>query len=154
MQPARLILTDSDDPIDRQHRREAPDTGGERSEHAELGAIVAIVGVERVADEAAIAGPRTEQANLSLELNGRGGQQRNVEFDTSVADGQPGGEIVSAVYHQVVVGEELLRVVGVDPRLNGCSLHVAVQPLNELKREIGFRVAGVALAKERLPMQI
>ena len=50
-----------------------------RAEHAQLGAGVAIVGVERVADEAAVAGPAAEQGDLALELLGGGGDQRNAE---------------------------------------------------------------------------
>ena len=54
-------------------RGEAADRRGQRAEHAELGAIVAIVGVERIADEAAIAGLGAEQPDLPLELH-RGGR--------------------------------------------------------------------------------
>ena len=41
---------------DGQQRRETADRAGQRAEHAQFGAGVAIVGVERIADEAAIAG--------------------------------------------------------------------------------------------------
>ena len=69
MKLARLVVADPDDPIDREQRGETADRCGQRAEHAQLGAIVAIVGVERVADEAAIARLRTEQPDLALELD-------------------------------------------------------------------------------------
>ena len=56
-----------------------PTVAGQRAEHAQLRAIVAIVGVERIADEAAVAGLRAEQPDLALELHRGRRKQRNAE---------------------------------------------------------------------------
>ena len=131
-----------------------PTVAGQRAEHAELRAIVAIVRIEGVADEAAIAGLRAEQADLSLELDRGGGKQRNAERDAGIAHREAGREIVAAVDHQIMPVEQSRRIVGADPLLHRPRFHEAVEAMNELQREIGLRIAGVALAKERLAMQI
>ena len=68
MQRARGIAADAGDGADRKQGGEASDGRRERAKHAKLGAGIAIVGVERVADEAAVAGARPEQGDLALEL--------------------------------------------------------------------------------------
>jgi len=74
MDLAFLRLANPDDRIDRQKGRETSDRGRERSQHAQIRAIIAIFGIERIADETAIAGPGPKQADLTLELD-RGGRQ-------------------------------------------------------------------------------
>ena len=105
-QAAGDVLADADDGADRHQRREAADGRRQRAEHAQLGAGVAIVGIERVADEAAIAGlvrlPAAEQRDLALELGRRRGDQRDAERVQRVADDQPRREIVAAVDDQVM----------------------------------------------------
>jgi len=56
MQRARGVVADAGDKADREQGGETPDCRGQRAEHAEFGAGVAIVGVERIADETAVAG--------------------------------------------------------------------------------------------------
>ena len=71
VQLAAGILAEAQDRADRLQRGEAAGDARHRAEHALLGAGVAILGVERVADEAAIAGPvrlpAAERADLRLE---------------------------------------------------------------------------------------
>ena len=67
-----------------------------------LGAGVAIVGVERIADEAAVAGTPAKQRDLALELLGSGRDERDAEPDRRIADDKPGREIVGAVDDEVV----------------------------------------------------
>ena len=76
--PAR-VGGDAGDRADRDERGEAADGAGQRAEHAKLGAGVAIVGVEGVADEAAVAGAAAEQRDLALELLRGGGEQGDAE---------------------------------------------------------------------------
>ena len=64
---------------DREQRGEAADRRGQRAEHAKLGAIVAIVGIERIADEAAVAGPGAEQATWPWNCCAAARQQRQAE---------------------------------------------------------------------------
>ena len=98
--------------VDREQRRETADGGSQRSKHAELRAIVAIVGVERIADETAVAGLRPEQPDLSLELHRGCRDQGNAERDAGIADRQPSREIVAPVDHQIVIAEQLGCILG------------------------------------------
>src|SRR6476661_8765519 len=107
MHLARLVLADSADRVDREERSEAPDRSRQGPEHATLRAIVAIIAVERIADEAAVAWLGAEQPDLTLKLHGRCGNERNPKPDASVADREPSREIVAAVDDEIVVGEEL-----------------------------------------------
>ena len=105
MELACLVLSDSDDRIDRQQGREAPDCRCQRAKNTELRTIVAIVGIEGVADEAAIARARAEQSDLALELDGGSRDQRKVQRDAGIADGQPRREIVASVDDQMMTAE-------------------------------------------------
>jgi hypothetical protein len=99
---AGLFVSDSDYRVDRQQRREISDGSCQRPKHSKLGTIVAIVGIERVADEAAIARAASEQPDLALELDGGRGKQRDIERHAGIADGKPGSEIVAAVDDQIM----------------------------------------------------
>ena len=105
MQPSPLRVAQRrvafENHADRAHRREGPHHPGHRAQHAVGGACVAIVGVEGVADEAAVAGvPRQmagEVGDLTLEAAERGAGQRHAGGDAGVRDEQAGGEVVAAV---------------------------------------------------------
>jgi hypothetical protein len=56
----RRIIPDPNDRIDREERREASSGGRKRSQDAQLGTIVAVVGIESIADKAAITGLASE----------------------------------------------------------------------------------------------
>ena len=84
MQRSGGVGTDADNIPDGQQGSVAADRARERAEHAQLGAGIAIVGIERIADEAAIAGTPSEQRDLALELLGSGGNQRNAEPHGSI----------------------------------------------------------------------
>src|SRR5690348_821703 len=53
-----------------------------------------------------------------------------------------------------MVGQQPRRIAGVNPLLNRFCLHEPVQPLHELQRQIGLRIAGIALAEERLTLKV
>ena len=111
---------------DRLQRRPAAGEPGHRAEHAELGAGVAILGVERVADEAAIAGlvglPAAKRADLRLELADCGRDQRHLGGRAPVGHGEPGGEIVAAIEHQIDPGEKRADIGDIEPRGNRLDL--------------------------------
>ena len=154
MQPPGLGLANAGDVVDRNQGSEASDRRSQRAKHAKLGAIVAIVGIERIADEAAVAGPTAKQADLALELNGCCREERNAEGDAAVADREPGRKIVAAVDHEVVTAKQRRCIPGIDPLLHRRCFDEAVEALHELQGEVGLRIAGVALAKERLALQV
>jgi hypothetical protein len=134
MKLACLILANSNDPIDGKQSRKAADRGGKRAEHAELRAIVAIVRIECIADEATIAGMRSEQPDLSLELDCRRRDERRAQLYAGVADRQARREIIAAVDDDIVAVEQGGRIVAVDAFLNGPGVDKAVEAADELKR--------------------
>src|SRR6476620_11222885 len=126
-----LIFADPDDAVDRQQGREAADGRDQWAEHAKLGAIVAILDIEGIADKAAIARFRAEQPDLPLELDRSGGNEQHAETDAGVADGQAGREIVASVDHQIMTGEQRARVVGNDALTRGADLDKMIEALDE-----------------------
>src|SRR4249919_3840809 len=111
MNLAGLIVADTDDRVDRQQRGEIAHRSGQRAKHAELRAIIAILGIERITDKAAVAWATAEQTNLALELDCGGGHQRNAECHAGVADGKARREIVAAVDDQVISSEQVTSIV-------------------------------------------
>ena len=65
------------------------------AQHSKLGARVAIVAVERIADEAAVAGPGGEQGDLALEL--LGGGARVIDVGVHVEGGYNAGLLAHLV---------------------------------------------------------
>ena len=92
-------------------RCEAPDCRSQRTQDSKLGAIVAIVCVEGVADETAVARPASKPADLPLKLNRRCRQQRNSKCDAGIADREASRKIVAAVDHEVVAADQLLGII-------------------------------------------
>jgi hypothetical protein len=82
-QGSRRVGADSGKGTDRDQGAEASRGRCDRPEDALLGAGVAIVGVERIADEAAVAGrvglPAAKQPDLGLELHRGGGDERDFQ---------------------------------------------------------------------------
>jgi len=154
MELAGLLLADCDNAVNRQQRSEAADGGGQRSEHAELSAIVAVVRVERVPNEASVARLRPEQADLSLELHGRGRQQRDAERDARIADCEPRREIVASVDDEVVSAEQIFRGTRPNPLLSRIDIDEAVETANESRCDLSLGLAAIGFRKERLAMQV
>ncbi len=96
-QPAYAIKQHAD----RLHCCEAADPTGHGAQHAVLGAGVAVFGVERIANEATIAGMlghvTGKGADLALEPPDCGRKQRNACGNASVRHREPCGEIVCPV---------------------------------------------------------
>src|SRR4029079_4367086 len=77
-----------DEVTDREQRSKISDNAGQRADDAQLGAIVAVIAIECVTDEATVARlvrfPAAKQPDLSLELCRRGGNERNAERQRGV----------------------------------------------------------------------
>src|SRR5688572_17516489 len=132
MELAGGVLAEADELADRLHRRPAAGDADHRAEHAKLRAAVAILGVERVADEAAVAGsvwlPAAERADLGLELADRGRDQREMRARAMVGHDQAGREIVAAVEHQVDAGEQIRDVPRAEPRVRTLEADGGIEP--------------------------
>ena len=144
MDLARRLAAEADDLPDRLQRRPAAGDPRHRAEHAQLGAIVAILGVEGVADEAAIAGPvrlpAAPGADLDLEHADRRRDERDAQRRAGVGDDQPGREIVAAVDDDVGAGEQPAGIAGGQPlagslkRTSGLSRSTASPATSTLGR--------------------
>lgn len=149
-----LVISNADDGVDRQHGGKCTDSRGKRAQNALLGARIAVVSIERVADEASITGLGTKQPDLSLKLHRRRRQQWNAEPHAGVTDGKSRGEIVAAVDHQAMIADQVWSIVGVQPLLDRIHRDEPVEPMRELCRHFGLRVSYIPLTKERLPLQV
>src|SRR5688572_29220543 len=129
---ARRIGAEAGDGADRLHRRPASGEAGERAEHAQLGAAVAILGIEGVADEAAIAGlvrlPAAKGADLRLELADRRGDERDPRCRGAVGNREPGREIDAAVEDEVGAVEELRHIVRPEPLRDAGETDLRIEP--------------------------
>ena len=101
VQLAFLVLTKAREDTDRFHRSEAADKAAHRPQYALRGAVVAIVGVMGITDEAAVTGrvvlPSCEGANLAMKLPNGGADEGGLCRQAKVVDDQAGGKIVAAV---------------------------------------------------------
>jgi hypothetical protein len=154
MQVPSLFLADVCQHVDGKQRSETANRRAQGSQHAQLGTIVAVVGVKGIANEASVARATPEKADLTLELNGRRREQGNPKLDASIADGQARREIIAAVDYQVVRMEELLRVFSIDACLDRIHEDVPVQAMRELRSHLGLCVTRVALPEERLALEV
>ena len=154
VQLRKLIVADSDNGVDRKQCREAPHSARERSEHTEFRAIVAVVVVEGIADEASVAGSCAKESHLPLELHRSGRQQWQGKRDARVVHGQPSSEIVAPVDNQAMAVDECLGVLGSDPLLDGLHNDMPVQPVRELRCHFGLGIARVPLTKHGLALEV
>ncbi len=94
------------------------------------GAIVAIIGVVGITDEAAIAWrvclPSGECANLSVKLPNRGAHQRHFGRKAQVIDDQARHKIVAAIDHQIDARQYVGVGVFANPLLKGVEGDVGV----------------------------
>jgi len=90
-----------------------------RAQHAVLCASVAILCIKRIADKAAVARLARQMpgkgANLTLETPHSSREQRRALGDAGVGYGQAGGEIVSAIEHEVDPRNQVADIVRRDP---------------------------------------
>ena len=114
--------------------------------------------VERVADEAAVAGlvglPAAEEPDLALELHGGGGHQGNAKPSERVADNKPGREIVAAVDDEVVARQQRFCILAGKPALGGQNLDVRIEARTKLAANFGFGLPDLIVAEDRLTLQI
>ena len=143
---------------DRLHRRERADPACHRAQNAVLGAGVAIVCIEGIADETPIARVARQVArkgrDLSLETRHRRREQRDARVDAGIRNSQPRGEIVGSVEYEVGSGDDLRRGVGIDPGFDRLDRDLRIecaQPGDGLGR---FGGAHITCGVECLALQI
>ena len=105
MQSALLRLSKARQRAYRLHRPKAAHKPAHRAQNALCGAIVAIIGIVGITNEAAIAWrvclPSCECANLSVKLPNRGADQWHFGRKAQVIDDQARCEIVAAINYNI-----------------------------------------------------
>ena len=105
MQLARRIIAKSCEEADRFHRGKASHQPAHRTQYALSCAIIAVIGVMRVANEAAVAGAVSviagEGSNLAVKLADRGADERHACGEAEIVYQQPCAEIIAAVDNNV-----------------------------------------------------
>ena len=108
----------------------------------------------RLGKQAAIAGPPLEGRELAGEFTDGGADQSFLREEAGIGDQEAGGEIVRSVGHDVVAADELLRVVGRQPRGMGFDLHMGVEGARGLGGGVGLGAADVGGPMRDLALQV
>ena len=162
MNAAPLRIAERGHPCEQQpdclKRRKSPGPARHRAQHAVLGAAVAVVGVEGVAHETAVARligqmPR-KGANLALEAADRGAEQGHGGRDASVRHRQPGGEVIGPVQYEVGPCEQAAGIVAGYPQVADRHRQRIVETGEPLPRRHRLAVAHIARAEEGLALEI
>ena len=105
MKFARRIVAEAGDRTDRFHGRKASHQPDHRAQDAKFGAAVAIVGVVRITDEAAITGlvrlPATIGADLTMKLPNRSRNEWHSPSMTKIVHDQASPEIIAAIENNI-----------------------------------------------------
>ena len=110
MQLARRVIAKAGEQADCLHCCKAAHQAAHRAEYTLCGAVVAIIRIMRVANEAAVAGAvgviAGEGADLAVELADSSADQRDFCGEAEVIDDQPRSEIIAAVDHYVDIFQD------------------------------------------------
>src|SRR6202035_1443156 len=155
-QAADERLADADDELDRLVRLESADDPRQHPEDPALGAGGDEAGRRRLGEEAAVAGTpgAPEDRHLALEAEDRPVDVGLARKDAGVVDEVAGGKVVGAVDDDVVGGEELHGVAGVQARVVRHQLDQRVDLVEAGERGVELRPADVRAAVEHLAMEI
>ena len=108
MQFADLGLSKTGERADGLCSRKCPHYAAHRTQNALRGAIIAIIGVMRIAYKATVARrvglPSGKGANLAMKLANRGADQGHFGGKAEVVDEKPSGEIIATVDNDIDAG--------------------------------------------------
>ena len=149
-----MVSPDAQNRIKGEERGETADAASQRAQDSKIGTIIAILGVEGVADEASVAGSRPKQSDLPLELDGRSRHQGRTEGNAGVADREPRCKVIATIDDQVMTFQLRFRIAAVQPFLNRFGGNEMVEALDELQSEVSLRIALVPFAKKSLSLKV
>ena len=159
-QPAQQRLADAGDQLDRLGAHHRRDRGAQDAQHAALGAgrhhaRRRRLGVEVAVVEAEpVGGVLPEHRHLPLEAVDRTPHVRLARQYRGVVDQVAGGEVVGAVQDQVVLLEQVDRVVRLQPDLVQPHLDQRVDLPDGVTRALGLGPADVGLPMDDLALQV
>lgn len=162
MQPAPLRIaqrgmTFEYDP-DGLHRCEASDHARHRTEHTVGSASIAIIAIEGVAHEAAVAWlvwqMPGEVRHLSLKASDSRARKWNSRFDAGVRNSEPSREVVTAVEYDVCAGNGIGGVVSRHSRDDHADLEVGIEAPDPSGCQFRLGQSDVLGGKDRLALQV
>ena len=142
--------------LDRLECLDAADDPRQHAEHAAFGAARHESRRWRLGVEAAIAGAflRVEHRRLSLEAEDAAVDIRLAEQHAGVVDEIARGEIVGAVHDDVVLADDVERVLRREPRLVGLHVHVGIEIGEASLGRLELRRAEGGGAVDDLPLEV
>src|SRR5436305_8688561 len=118
-QPAGQRFTRSDNQLERFRRLDEPDDSRQNAEHARFGTAWRGAGRRRLRKKTAVTGAAKmwrKNAGLSFETKDRAIDVRFAREDADVVREIAGGKIIRAVDHDIVIRDDLRRVLARQPR--------------------------------------
>jgi hypothetical protein len=155
-QPPDERLAGAEQQLERLGGLQHPDEAGEDAEHPALRAARHRALGRGGREEAAVARPagRGEHAHLPLEPVDAAVHVGDARRDARVVHGVARGEVVGAVDHEVVAGDEGRGVGGREARAVGLDAHVGVEVAEAAGRRVELGAADVGRAVEHLAVQV
>src|SRR5271156_1775353 len=149
-------FTDADDEFQSFGCLDRADDSGKHAEHAAFGARGHQAWRRRFGIQAAIAGAVgiTEDGYLAFETENGAVHVGLAEEDARVVDEIARGEIVGAVHDEVVVFQNVERVLAGEMRLESVNLNIGVQVAQAIAGCSDFGAAYVFGAEENLALQV
>ena len=153
-----MSFAKSSDYADCLHRGEAAHQANHRAEDTDFGAAIAVIGVMRVANEAAVAGliglPSTKRTDLAVELANRRRNERHARGDAQVIDDQPRRKIIASVDHDINTVEQ--RGIGLWRHPLAQRLHrdIGVELPHDPFNHTDLGHADISLSIEYLTLEI
>src|SRR5213594_3200252 len=142
--------------FDRLDRLDRSDNAREHAEHAALGARWNETGRRRFGVQTAVTGAlgRVEDARLAFEAEDRAVDVRLVQEDRRVVHEVPGREVVRSIDDDVVVFQDVQRVVRRETRLVGLHVDVRVDLGDPFFRDLDLLAADVLRPVQHLALQV
>ncbi len=153
-----MSFAKSSDHADCLHRGEAAHQADHRAENADFGAAITVVGIMRVANEAAVAGlvrlPPTKRADLAVELANRRRNERHARCDAQVIHDQPCRKIIAPVNHDINTVKQCGRGRARHPLAQRLHYDIGVKLAHDPFDHINLGRADISLSIEYLTLKI
>jgi hypothetical protein len=146
------------DHADRLHRGEAAHQADHRAEDADFGAVVTVVSIMGVTNEAAVAGligfPPTKRAGLAVKLADSRRNERHPRRDTQIIDDQPRRKIIASIDHDINAVEQCKRGFAGHPLTQRLHPDIRIKQAHHPFDHIDLSRANISLGIQYLALEI
>jgi len=153
-----LGFAKSSDHADRLHRGEAAHQADHRAEDADFGAAITVIGIMRVTNEAAVAGPirlpPVKRTNLAVELADSRRNERHSRGDAQLIHDQPCRKIIAPVDHDINAVEQCGRGFARHPLAQRLHRDIGVDLAHDPFNHVDLGRADISLGIEYLTLEI